>query len=214
MLLRLCQTKKAIHLRDEVCWSMQCIENVLRNLVEQCLQVEEDSTMAQTKQASKRRRRKKALPVIGIAGVSLAMAGGASASTNGMATDTQLQNTSPRHEIFLGEEEISDVSLGTFHVFDKENAAKPQFGEKPLLAKRRRRLRPMRLRLETLRRLRRLRRLRMPGSFDGGCHAGWTGALSDYVDRCRSSLPGLCLIRPVLYVILQLCRGESAGQRC
>jgi hypothetical protein len=31
---------------------------------------------------------------------------------------------------FLGEEEISDVSLSTFYVFDKENAAQPQLGEK------------------------------------------------------------------------------------
>jgi hypothetical protein len=26
------------------------------------------------------------------------------------------------HQVFLGEEEISDVSLATFYVFDKENA--------------------------------------------------------------------------------------------
>jgi hypothetical protein len=129
MLLRLCQTKKAIHLRDEVCRSMQCIENVLRSPVEHCLQVEEDSTMAQTKQASKRRRRKKALPVIGIAGVSLSLAGGAYASTVGSTTDIQSQNISPRHEVLIGEEEITDVSLGTFYVFDKENAAKPRLGE-------------------------------------------------------------------------------------
>jgi hypothetical protein len=129
MLLRLCQPKKAIHLQDEVCWSMQCLENVLENFVEHCLQVEEDSTMAQTKQASKRRRRKKALPVIGIAGVSLSLAGGAYASTVGSTTDIQSQNISPRHEVFIGEEEITDVSLGTFYVFDKENAAKPRLGE-------------------------------------------------------------------------------------
>jgi hypothetical protein len=86
--------------------------------------------MSHTKQASKRKRRSKAVPVLGIAGVSLAMAGGASAATTGQATDTQSQNTSPRHEVFLGEEEISDVSLSTFYVFDKENAAKPQAGEK------------------------------------------------------------------------------------
>ena len=129
MLLQLCQTKKAIHLRDEVCWSMQYIENVIRNFVEQCLQVEEDPTMAQTKQDSKRRRRKKALPVIGIAGVSLSLAGGAYASTVGSTTDIQSQNISPRHEVFIGEEEITDVSLGTFYVFDKENAAKPRLGE-------------------------------------------------------------------------------------
>jgi hypothetical protein len=83
--------------------------------------------MSQTKQASKRKRRGKALPVLGIAGVSLSLAGGASASTAGSATDVQSPN--PRHEILLGEEEISDVSLSTFYVFDKENA-KPQLGEK------------------------------------------------------------------------------------
>jgi hypothetical protein len=86
--------------------------------------------MSQTKQASKRKRRGKALPALGIAGVaglSLSLAGGASASTAGSATDVQSPN--PRHEILLGEEEISDVSLSTFYVFDKENA-KPQLGEK------------------------------------------------------------------------------------
>jgi hypothetical protein len=86
--------------------------------------------MAHAKQASKRKRRSKALPVLGVAGVSLAMAGGASASTANSAADIQSQNTSPRHEIFLGEEEISDVSLSTFYVFDNENTAKPQLGEK------------------------------------------------------------------------------------
>lgn len=80
--------------------------------------------------ASKRKRRGAAVPALGIAGVSLAMAGGASASTSGPATDPQSQNTSPRHEIFLGEEEISDVSLSTFYVFDKENSATPRAGEK------------------------------------------------------------------------------------
>src|SRR5271154_5963498 len=108
---------------------MQCIENVLRNLVEHCLQVEEDSTMARAKLASKRRRQKKALPVIGIAGVSLSLAGGAYASTVGSTTDIGSQNISPRHEVSIGEEEITDVSLGTFYVFDKENAAKPRLGK-------------------------------------------------------------------------------------
>jgi hypothetical protein len=89
--------------------------------------------MARAKQASKRTRRRKTLPalgVAGIAGVSFSLAGGASASTGGPVTDIQSQNFSTPHEIFLGEEEISDVSLATFYVFDKENAAKPQFGEK------------------------------------------------------------------------------------
>ena len=86
--------------------------------------------MARTKQASKRTRRKKAFPVLGIAGVSLSLAGGASASTSGSAARLPPQNTSPHQEIFLGDEEISDVSLSTFYVFDKENSVKRQSGEK------------------------------------------------------------------------------------
>jgi hypothetical protein len=86
--------------------------------------------MARTKQASKRNRRSKAVPVLGAAGLSLSLASGVSASTSGTAVDVTPQNTSPNHEIFLGEEEISDVSLSTFYVFDKENAAQPQLGEK------------------------------------------------------------------------------------
>jgi hypothetical protein len=62
--------------------------------------------------------------------MSLAMASGASASTAGSAVDVPLQNTASHHELFLGEEEISDVSLSTFYVFDKENDAMPRVGEK------------------------------------------------------------------------------------
>jgi hypothetical protein len=91
--------------------------------------VEENSAMAKTKQTTKRSRAKKALPVLGLAGVSLAMAGGASASTP--TADTPSQNTTPNQQLFLGEEELSDVSLSTFYVFDKENAEKqPLAGQK------------------------------------------------------------------------------------
>ena len=86
--------------------------------------------MAHKKQTSKRGRRSKALPVLGIAGASLSLAGAAAASTAGTATDLPSQNTTPRQQILLGEEELSDVSLATFYVFDKENAAKPQLGER------------------------------------------------------------------------------------
>jgi hypothetical protein len=68
-------------------------------------------------------RKRKVLPALGIAGVSLALAsGGASASTG--ETTTNVPSAS-HHEIFLGEEEISDVSLATFYVFDRENAGMP-----------------------------------------------------------------------------------------
>ena len=85
--------------------------------------------MAQKKQSTKQKRLKKALPVLGIAGVSFSLVGGASASASAPTADIPSQNTSPRQEIFLGEEELSDVSLATFYVFDKEGIAKPQAGQ-------------------------------------------------------------------------------------
>ena len=84
--------------------------------------------MARAKHTSKRRRRSKAVPVLGAAGL-LSLAGGAYAATE-PAADLPLQGIASGHEITLGEEEISDVSLGTFYVFDKENASTPQLGEK------------------------------------------------------------------------------------
>jgi len=60
----------------------------------------------------------------------MSLASGASASTGNQAADIPQQNTGPRQEVFIGEEELSDVSLSTFYVFDKENAARPQAGEK------------------------------------------------------------------------------------
>jgi hypothetical protein len=86
--------------------------------------------MARARNSSKRNRGKRAAPALGIAGVSLAMAGGASASTAGSAMDVPVQNTATHHELFLGDEEISDVSLSTFYIFDKENDATLQVGEK------------------------------------------------------------------------------------
>jgi hypothetical protein len=75
--------------------------------------------MLQPKQAAKRKRRKIALPVMGAAGVSLALAG-ASAINKARAADTLSDDTAPPREITFGEEEIADVSLATFYVFDKE----------------------------------------------------------------------------------------------
>src|SRR6478672_2994455 len=76
--------------------------------------------MARTKQVSKRKRRRIGLPALGAAGVSLVMAGGAAANAP-TANAPSLQDTSLRPAITLDEEEIADVSLGTFYVFDKEN---------------------------------------------------------------------------------------------
>jgi hypothetical protein len=74
------------------------------------------------------KKSKAIVPALGITGLSLSLASGATAST-GEAT-TNLPSTSQPHGLFLGEEEISDVSLSTFYVFDKENAAQSQLSEK------------------------------------------------------------------------------------
>jgi hypothetical protein len=76
--------------------------------------------MSRAKQTSKQKRRACALPWLGAAGLSLSLASGA-AGTGGPAADAPTRNTGASHEITLGEEEISDVSLATFYVFDKEN---------------------------------------------------------------------------------------------
>ena len=84
----------------------------------------EDSTMSHAKQPSKRMHRACAVPLLGAAGLSLSLASGASALPGGLTADMPTQkNTGASHEVTLGEEEISDVSLATFYVFDKENAS-------------------------------------------------------------------------------------------
>ena len=85
--------------------------------------------MSNAKYTLKRKRGAKAVPVLGAAGL-LSLAGGASAATSAVSVaDLPPQTTTPNHEIILGEEELSDVSLSTFYVFDKEST-KPQLDQK------------------------------------------------------------------------------------
>ena len=79
--------------------------------------------MPRVKQASKQKRTTKAAAVtmLGAAGLSLSLMGSASASTMPTAYLPQSDNTSPNHRFVLGEEEMVDVSLATFHLFDREN---------------------------------------------------------------------------------------------
>jgi hypothetical protein len=79
------------------------------------------------------------------------MASGASAATGGAAADVPAQNAIPQHQLFLGEEEISDVSLSTFYVFDKEGAATTKVGDKLAWG------------------------CRCGGCRCGGCRCGWRG---------------------------------------
>jgi hypothetical protein len=79
--------------------------------------------MPQVKQASKQKRATKAaLPALGVAGLTFGLVGTASASTTPTSDVPQKLNLSPTQAVTLGEEEIGDVSLATFHLFDKENS--------------------------------------------------------------------------------------------
>lgn len=81
--------------------------------------------MSQPKQSSKRKQRRKAIPVLGAAGLSLSLASGAALATGKPIADLPVGPTLG-HEVTLAEEEVSDVSLATFYVFDKEHAGTPQ----------------------------------------------------------------------------------------
>jgi hypothetical protein len=71
--------------------------------------------MARTKQ----KHLKQAVPVAGVVGVSMALAGSA-AATGAAGPATDVRDTARAPEITFSEEEIADVRLGTFFVFDKE----------------------------------------------------------------------------------------------
>jgi hypothetical protein len=75
--------------------------------------------MTQTKRVSKGKRPSKAISILGIAGASLAASGGGSVADIPQGDIPASQKLAPFH-LFLGEEEISDVSLATFHLFGKE----------------------------------------------------------------------------------------------
>jgi hypothetical protein len=85
--------------------------------------------MSRENLGSKRTRGSKVVPVLGAAGLSLSLAGGASAA-GAQVADALTHKAVVSHEITLGEEQITDVSLATFYVFDKENAGPSQRSEK------------------------------------------------------------------------------------
>src|SRR3954469_3249426 len=80
--------------------------------------------MARAKQAS-RRSRSKALPMWGAAGMSLAMASGASAA---VVPGEKAPSQTRLPVVTLGEEELSDVTLSKFFVYDREATASSKLG--------------------------------------------------------------------------------------
>ena len=102
--------------------------------------------MSQDKAVLKRRRRSKAVPVfgpvlgpafgpvLGAAGLSLTLASGASAAIDRPTAEMTARHAPATQEITLAEEELSGVSLATFHVFDKESGNKPRRGPQLAMA--------------------------------------------------------------------------------
>jgi hypothetical protein len=84
------------------------------------------------KRASKRKRRSKAIPALGAAGLSLTLASEASLASTAPTLDAMTRNAGVSHEITIREEEVFDVSLAAFHVFDKEWAKPFRAGERPV----------------------------------------------------------------------------------
>jgi hypothetical protein len=103
-------------------YAIQRNEYLCERLVQICPKGWERCAMP--KRSPKTNRRSKALPALVGFGVSLSMASGACTSTSEASAHAQ------NHEIFLAEEEISDVSLATFYVFDKEHAGPPPLSQK------------------------------------------------------------------------------------
>jgi hypothetical protein len=82
-----------------------------------------EQTMRRVKQASKQKctTRAAAVTVLGATGLGFSLLGNASASTVPAADIAQSDNTPPNQRIVISEEEMADVSLATFHLFDREN---------------------------------------------------------------------------------------------
>jgi hypothetical protein len=81
--------------------------------------------MRRMKQTAKENGRTKAaaMTALGAAGFGFSLAGGASASTIPAADVPQSDNIQSGHRFVLNEEEMADVSLATFHLFDREQGA-------------------------------------------------------------------------------------------
>jgi hypothetical protein len=87
----------------------------------------EDATM-KSKQAARGKTNVAAMTTLGVAGLGLSLVGSAASATP-TADIPQSENTPPDQRFVLGDEEMADVSLATFHLFDKEHAGALQKGD-------------------------------------------------------------------------------------
>jgi hypothetical protein len=77
--------------------------------------------MSHTK-VGQQKRRTKAAPLLGAAGLTLSLASGASAAIGGANQEMDPAFSPAVTQQEMDEEEICDVSLATFNLFDRENA--------------------------------------------------------------------------------------------
>src|SRR6516162_10038404 len=111
------QIKTSWSLREVEVASLTCGSHLLDRRGAFAARTSRPVAMSKAKQGSKRKHpARKALPMLGAAGLTLSLAG-ATALPAGPVTD--LPRNDP-NDLTLGEEEIADVSLATFYVFDKE----------------------------------------------------------------------------------------------
>jgi hypothetical protein len=80
--------------------------------------------MSQAKVALHKHRRK-GLPVLGAAGLSLWLGSGAPAALGIATADVPACSATVDQEQTIREEEITDITLSTFHIFDKEAPPQP-----------------------------------------------------------------------------------------
>jgi hypothetical protein len=86
----------------------------------------EDALKPQPNEAPQRKRRRNVVPVLGAAGLSLSLASAASAAISGMSEGLSARTAPVSQQMTLHDEEITDVSLATFQVFEKENTQRPR----------------------------------------------------------------------------------------
>jgi hypothetical protein len=84
--------------------------------------------MLPPKEAPRRKRRTNTVPML--AGLSLSLASGPAAAIGGVSQDLGI--SAPIARQVMDEEEIFDIRLTTFHVFDEESANAPR--TRPLIA--------------------------------------------------------------------------------
>ena len=87
--------------------------------------------MSHTKEGVQQKRRIKAMPVLGAAGLSFSLASGTSATIGRINPDTPTSVLVA--EQTMDEEQISEVSLATFHLFDNERVGPQRLRTRPTL---------------------------------------------------------------------------------